>query len=243
MTDRLPPSLRWVAFDLDDTLHGFRRASGRAAEAVFAEVERRQGFPADRLHEAYGEILQLAQSAGFALERTAREYRAERFAAMLDRFGPPKQGEPGMDRLLDAYDAALGEELELTEGAAEALSAARWAGLSTMVVSEGPADAQALTIERLGIAPMVDLLVTSAAERASKSDGLLEVALARAGCGPEEMLYVGDSVERDIAPALALGIATVYVGEDELPDGMEAMRTDLVELGRLLERLRPADRR
>jgi putative hydrolase of the HAD superfamily len=112
-----------------------------------------------------------------------------------------------------------------------------------MVVSEGPADAQALTIERLGIAPMVDLLVTSAAERASKSDGLLEVALARAGCGPEEMLYVGDSVERDIAPALALGIATVYVGEDELPDGMEAMRTDLVELGRLLERLRPADRR
>jgi putative hydrolase of the HAD superfamily len=243
MTDRLPPSLRWVAFDLDDTLHGFRRASGRAAEAVFAEVERRQGFPADRLHEAYGEILQLAQSAGFALERTAREYRAERFAAMLDRFGPPKQGEPGMDRLLDVYDAALGEELELTEGAAEALSAARWAGLSTMVVSEGPADAQALTIERLGIAPMVDLLVTSAAERASKSDGLLEVALARAGCGPEEMLYVGDSVERDIAPALALGIATVYVGEDELPDGMEAMRTDLVELGRLLERLRPADRR
>jgi putative hydrolase of the HAD superfamily len=243
MTDRLPPSLRWVAFDLDDTLHGFRRASGRAAEAVFAEVERRRGIAADRLRDAYGEILRGAQSAGFTRDRTAREYRVERFGALLGRFGLSKQGEPGLDRLLDVYDAALGEELELTEGAAEALSAARWAGLSTMVVSEGPADAQALTIERLGIAPMVDLLVTSAAERASKSDGLLEVALARAGSGPEEMLYVGDSVERDIAPALALGIATVYVGEDELPDGMEAMRTDLVELGRLLERLRPADRR
>jgi FMN phosphatase YigB (HAD superfamily) len=27
--------LRWIAFDLDDTLHYFKRASGRAAEAVF----------------------------------------------------------------------------------------------------------------------------------------------------------------------------------------------------------------
>jgi putative hydrolase of the HAD superfamily len=239
----LPAGLRWVAFDLDDTLHRFTHASGRAAEAVFAEIQRRQGIPADRLRHAYGVILRGAQSAGFTLDRTAREYRGERFAALLDELGRSSDGERGLDRLLGVYDAALGEELELRAGAAEALRAARRAGLSTMVISEGPADAQSTTIERLGIAPMVDILVTTAAEEVSKSDGLFEIALTRAGCGPEEMLYVGDSVERDIAPALALGIAAVYVGEEGPPAGQEAIRTDLAELGRLLERLRPTDGR
>ena len=40
------------------------------------------------------------------------------------------------------------------------------------------------------------------------------------------MLYAGDSIERDIAPASALGIATVYVGE-ETADGLAAIRVDL----------------
>ena len=103
-----------------------------------------------------------------------------------------------------------------------------------MVISEGPHDAQTTTIERLGIASGIDLLVTSAGEQASKSDGLFEKALERGACGRHQMLYVGDSVERDILPTSALGIASVYVGEDELPDGTTAMRLDLVALARLL---------
>lgn len=106
-----------------------------------------------------------------------------------------------------------------------------------MVISEGPHDAQLTTIERLGIAPSIDLLVTSAGEQASKSDGLFEKALERAGCKRHEILYVGDSVERDIAPTSALGIANVYVGDDKLPDGSTAMRLDLVALARLLDQL------
>jgi FMN phosphatase YigB (HAD superfamily) len=76
----------------------------------------------------------------------------------------------------------------------------------------------------LGIAPSIDLLVTSAGEQESKSGGLLEKALERAGCERHEVLYVGDSVGRDIATTSALGIANVYVGEGELPEGSSAMR-------------------
>jgi hypothetical protein len=39
MTDTLPPGLRWVAFDLDDTLHYFKRASSHAAEVVLCEMD------------------------------------------------------------------------------------------------------------------------------------------------------------------------------------------------------------
>ena len=69
-----------------------------------------------------------------------------------------------------------------------------------MVVSEGPHDAQEATLARLGIAPLVDLLVTLAAERTSKRGGLLKIALGRAQCLPHELIYVGDSLENDIWP-------------------------------------------
>ena len=163
MTAALPPDLRWIGFDLDDTLHDYRRASRRASEAVFADLERGCGVPVDELAGAYGEILRAAQGGHFTLLKSAREYRGERFRALLARFDV----EPGrhLDRLLDVYDDALGKALELKPGAREALASAARAGLPVMVVSEGPEDAQARTIERLGIAPAVDLLLTSAGEQ------------------------------------------------------------------------------
>lgn len=82
-----------------------------------------------------------------------------------------------------------------------------------------------------------DLLVTSAGEGASKNDGLFEKAPQRMGCECHEVLYVGDSVDRDIAPTSALGIANVYVGEGELPEGSATMRLDLATLGQLFNRL------
>jgi len=237
---RLPPNLRWVAFDLDDTLHYFGRASGKAAEAVFCDVERRFGLGTEDLAKAYREILRTAQGDHFTQPKTAREYRAERFEALLGEFGI--DSEPRLDRLLDVYDARLAESLELKPGADEALRAARRAGLSVMVISEGPNDAQQTTLERLGISSSVDLLVTSSGEGASKSHGLFEKALERVSCECHEMLYVGDSVDRDISPTAVLGIASVYVGDEELPAGCAASRLDLFTLSELFDRLNGSDR-
>jgi putative hydrolase of the HAD superfamily len=235
MTDRLPPDLRWIAFDLDDTLHYFKRASRLASEVVFSDIERQAGIPVDDLTKSYREILRVAQGRHFSRQMTSREYRAERFEALFTAVACDPG--PQLNRLLDLYDAALGEALELKPGARQALLAAKRASLSVMVISEGPHDAQTTAIERLGIASSIDLLVTSAGEQTSKSDGLFEKALDRAGCERHEVLYVGDSVERDIVPTSALGIASVYVGRDDLPDGSTAMRLDLVTLGRLLDQL------
>jgi putative hydrolase of the HAD superfamily len=230
----MPSGLCWIGFDLDDTLHYYKRASGQASEAVFSDIERQFGIAMDSLAESYREILRASQSGHFSQSKTSREYRAERFGSLLREFD--REPDPYLDRLLNIYDTTLDGALELKPGAREVLTAAKRASLSVMVVSEGPDDAQRTTIERLGIAPSIDLLITSAGERASKGDGLFEKALARADCGPSEVLYVGDSVERDILPTSAIGIASVYVGEGELPDGLMATTLDLTTLAGLLDR-------
>ena len=78
MTIDFPPSLQWVAFDLDDTLHFYRKASGRASAAVFAYLDDEFGCGVDQLKAAYAGILKHAQMGGFGDGRTARECRGER---------------------------------------------------------------------------------------------------------------------------------------------------------------------
>lgn len=176
MTEPLPPDLRWVAFDLDDTLHDFRRASASATDAAFGAIDGHVGIGTGDLGAAYGEILDAARCGHFTEPKSAREYRGERFGALLRRFGVDPG--PHLERVLEAYDAALGEALALRPGALGALRATKRAGLLVMVVSEGPRDAQETTIERLGLAPSIDLLVTSTGEGAAEGRRLV-----RAGAG------------------------------------------------------------
>jgi FMN phosphatase YigB (HAD superfamily) len=82
------------------------------------------------------------------------------------------------------------------------------------------ADAQETTLKRLGITPLTELLVTSAAEKTSKRGGLLNIALGKAQCAPHELIYVGDSLENDIRPAREAGVASIYVGDEPVPAGV-----------------------
>ncbi len=219
-----PAAVQWVAFDLDDTLHFYRKASGQASAAVFEYLDEEFGCGVEPLQAAYAGILKDAQQGAFADGRTARECRGERFGKLLAAFSiiPHRN----LDEALDIYDTALAANLELKDGAAALLQDIKRAGRSIMIVTEGPHDAQETTVSRLGLTPYVDLLVTSSMEGLTKRNGLLKRALDKAGCAPGAAIYVGDSIECDIVPAHALGICTIFIGDpSQAPEGVEAAAT------------------
>lgn len=211
---KLPSSIKWIGFDLDDTLHFFKKSSGAASEAVFSYIGNAFSIPAEELRHSYKKILAAAQSTNFSEGKTSRQYRKERFGKLLEDFSvsAPLQ----LEEALDIYDEKLAKSLQLKDGALEALTASKRAGLSVMIITEGPQDAQVITIDRLGLAPFVDLLVTSAAEQVSKSDGLFSRAFEKAQCSPSEVIYIGDSIERDIIPTSQMGVLNFYVGDAEI---------------------------
>lgn len=71
MTIDFPASVRWAGFDLDDTLHHYRKASGRASAAVFEYLDEVFGCGSEQLQAAYAGILKEAQKVlqGFLLIR------------------------------------------------------------------------------------------------------------------------------------------------------------------------------
>ncbi|MEW8051100.1 MAG: HAD family hydrolase [Candidatus Thiodiazotropha sp.] len=207
-----------LGLDLDNTLHDYRGASDAAMGAVFSYIEDEYGVDPVEQKIAYSKILKEAQEVGFAAPKTSTEYRSERFEKLLLTFSIL----PGYDlaNMLTIYSDALDKHLRLNPGAIELLRYAKSHNIRTVVVTEGPHDAQKHTIEALGIAEYIDDLVSASEEGVGKTDGLFSCALNRTNCAGENMIYIGDSIERDIKPTKEVGIPSVlYYTQGELGIG------------------------
>jgi HAD superfamily hydrolase (TIGR01549 family) len=121
--------------------------------------------------------------------------------------------------ITEALLAAL--RFEAYPDARPALTRARAAGARVIVVSNW--DVSLIEVlERLGLAPLVDAVVTSAAIGVAKpAAAIFRHALALAGADPSDAVHVGDSVEEDVRGAAACGIEPVLLrrGGEPRDDG------------------------
>lgn len=132
--------------------------------------------------------------------------------ALPDRERPSRLAIPAVTQAL------LGAlRFEAFSDARDALLAARTAGARVVVVSNW--DVSLLEVlERVGLAPLLDGVVTSAAVGAAKpAAAIFRHALALAAVAPEAALHVGDSLAEDVRGAQACGIRAVLLRRDGSP--------------------------
>ena len=208
----------WICFDLDDTLHEFRKASAAAIESTMQVLQRAYGVPVQDLKDRYAEVLAQKTASAFVEGKTSHDYRRERFAAVMAHFSLPTDDDPVLDGLLDTYEAVLTRSLELKPGAVDLLAFIRARGKKVAVITEGPQDAQERTVERLGLAAQVDFLATTSRFEVSKTGGLFGRVLRHLDVDATDVAYVGDSQARDMAPAAATGIFAIHLSERDNVD-------------------------
>jgi putative hydrolase of the HAD superfamily len=190
------------------------------------------------LHERFG--VQISETdAQRAIAAEIAYYRAHidegrdqvALAALRSRCAEAlRQGLPDDDRIAAIDNGAMTDALltslrfEPFADARPALAAARAAGRRIVVVSNWDVSLDE-ALDRLGLAPMLDGVLTSAAVGARKpSPEIFERALALAGVAADEATHVGDSVDEDIAGARAAGIEAVLIKRDGTP-GPPGVRT------------------
>ncbi|KAE8149334.1 HAD-like domain-containing protein [Aspergillus avenaceus] len=219
-------SKAWFGFDLDDTLHEFRRASASASTSVFIAIHNESGVAIDTLKKSYRDILRAKTASAFIDGRTSTEYRRERFTTLLQTHDL-NASSATIDNLLSIYQQNLREALTLKPGAMQLFKAIKGLGKKVIIVTEGPRDAQEWTVRELGIAPYVDKLVTTNEMGTSKVDGLFSVMLDRFAISAADMVFVGDNEARDVVPARDEGILTVlYDEEGGCRLDLDALRVD-----------------
>lgn len=213
----------WFLFDLDDTLHEFRKASSAAVEAtlhLIIEQQAKHENPSKRsltiteLEAEYIKVLEINMPAAFVDGKTSHEYRVERFESVMNIFGLSCTV-PQMQKLLNTYESTLVQNLQLKQDAEELLFTLEMEGKSIAILTEWPQDAQERTIAELGLEQYCNKVVTTNQLVVAKTDRLFARALDDIGVKSENVIMVGDSWERDIVPALEAGIDCVWLNEKE----------------------------
>ncbi len=214
----MPPPLRAVFFDVDDTLYSTAAfASGarrRAMEAMVALGGMR--ISADDLLRELDEVI-----AEFGSNYDAHYDR------LLRRFPPEALGGHPRGILVAAGVAAYHntkvEAFRAFPGVLDGLRRLReTTGLVLGVITEGLEVKQAEKIVRLGIYPWLDpraIFISDSIGISKPNPKLWQRACACVGIEPARCLYVGDNPRADIAPARSLGMWTVRMRS---PDGKHA---------------------
>jgi FMN phosphatase YigB (HAD superfamily) len=126
------------------------------------------------------------------------------------------------------------------------LEALRDRGIYRGVVSNADDDFLGPILERHGLAALVDDWTSSEEADSCKPDPeIYRWALRKAGCAAAEVLFVGDSLQHDIAGADAVGMRTALVANGlpaaPLSDGLDAPARPDFELRTLTELLAVID--
>lgn len=226
----------WIGFDLDDTLHEFRSASQAAAARVFRELHRDYQVPLQDLESSYRLILSQKTAGAFTDGKTSTEYRRQRFTALMYAHGLAPSDDY-LAHLLALYKRTLTASLSLKPGALDLVQKIKALGKKIIIVTEGPRDAQAWTLQQLGLSEYVDILVTSNEMRRAKTDGLLGKVLRVYSIPAAQMMYIGDNYVRDVVPAREEGILAIYLSESGgcLDCGDDIRVSSLVEVSRLFD--------
>lgn len=225
-----------VFFDLDRTLWDFETNSRTALAVVHREMKL-PNLGIDNFSdfvEKYQEINERLWGYYRIGSMSKSDLRKKRFTLTLKEFGvlDPVLGERMDSAYLDVspYQTAL---LPSTMEALDYLAN----HYKLHIITNGFEEVQHIKMERSGLTPYFDVILTSESAKARKPDpSVFKLALKMAEAQPHNSLMIGDDLHTDILGARNMNIDQVYLNPESVPHDDEVTHeiSDLKELISLL---------
>ncbi len=218
--------LRAVLFDIDDTLFSTTVFASRARqEAVRAMV--RMGLAASE-EEVFRELQEVLREFGSNYSQHYQKLLMRLPRAVLGNLNAALVESAGV---VAYHDTKFGS-LEPFPDVLPLLAKLQGVGIQTGIITHGWTIKQAEKLIRLGILPHVDpeaVFISDQVGISKPNPKLYALALERLGLEPQQVMYVGDNLEHDIAPPASLGIHTVWARRAAKADqDLEAAQPDHV---------------
>lgn len=217
--------IRAVILDLDDTLYAYKPLHEAAEARVWEFISGKLEITRQRYEEAYG----------FGKKETKRQLgnvgashnRLLYFQKTLEHLGIDPI--PLSLRMYDVYWGTFLEKMSLREGAREFIDRMHGLGIRLMICTDLTAHIQHRKIEALGIAEDIGYLVTSEEAGCEKpSPEIFILCLEKLQLRPEEVCCIGDSPEKDVEGAKAVGIhAMLFCPEEPGAEQFAAMAEEI----------------
>lgn len=214
--------LKVVLFDLDDTLVDQDGASRAALLGWLPEL----GMDPDDTDEQVTAWIAVAEAAYARYQRREITFADQRRIRVREFLGADATDDEA-DELFSGYLTRYERAWKAFDDAVPALRRVRDAGLVVAVLTNGDSAHQRLKLDRTGLAEHIDVVVSSDDLPAGKPDPrAYAVACEILGVAPEDVLMVGNDVEKDYLGPLDAGLGAVLLDRyDRHPEVAERIRT------------------
>lgn len=203
--------IKGIIFDLDDTLYD-ARSCYQAGQNELAQ------FSANRFGLSTEEFNVLFSEANKAVKRQLGNVASSHNRLLyIQHFLENIRENPACLALemYEIYWRTVLKNMKLFPYVLPLFQLLKDSGLRIAILSDLTAQIQHRKIKALGIEKFVDVLVTSEEVGEEKpSRKMFDCVIAKLNLKPEELLMIGDSLERDIAGAKAIGIKAILYQKD-----------------------------
>lgn len=207
--------IKEVIFDIDDTLYNYEPGHAMGMKKMAEYARREFGVEPEEFEGLYKRL------SREALERLGRDNaaihsRSIRLQNMLELWGKPLF--PHLKTLYHLYWDTLIDGSSPEPGSLEAVKELCEMGISIGIGTDMTTAMQYEKLERFGFGPYVRHIVTSQEAGCEKPHPrFMSLCLQKAGCAPEECVFVGDTFKKDVLGALNTGMNAVWYNVKERP--------------------------
>ena len=209
--------IKGVFFDLGGTLFSYRTVPQSMA-VLTEQLAQRLDHDLDELRRCYREANQSVERV-YARKQfyLFRDYFQAIFLDMLARIDRPECASL-YDWFAEQQHRQLFGDMQLMPGAEQTLDALKARGQYLSIVSNSDENMLLRLLELGDMRRWMDDWTSSEAAQSCKPDRrFFEIALQKSGLAAEQVLFVGDSLEQDIAGAQAVGMKTALIRESDQP--------------------------
>ena len=210
--------VRLVLFDLDDTLFDHSHATERALARLRQAEPTLAAWTSEELQTRHGEVLETLHQEVLAGALSIDAAREERFRRLLTAASSSELAARRAAIVAALYRDSYAREWRAVPGAVALLESLKRAGVGVTVVTNNLTAEQRRKIDGVGLAPLVDHLITSEAVGVKKPDAaIFRAALDATGTRAADAVVLGDAWPIDIVGAQAAGIRAVWFNRTGLP--------------------------
>lgn len=206
--ERTDVMIKTVIFDIDNTMYSFDRAHQAAMEELLGYGQRVLGLSPEFMQEKLRETQRNIVNR-LGVNDSAIHNRLIRFQCFLEAVGNREFGN-ALEMYHIYWDTIL-RVMEPEPGVKELISALHSDGIRVGVGTDMTAYIQYKKLIGLDVMKDISFIVTSEEAGAEKpSEKFFRLCVEKAGCLPEECVFIGDSLEKDVCGAEAFGLTGIW---------------------------------
>ncbi len=218
--------IKYVFFDLDETLIDIKKAQNTAIESLFEMYNFNQKTDLDSFIKKWDELTDFHYKFYTSKQISYEEQRRRRIIDLFKTYHIELSSDPMI--IYNIYLKEFENAWSVYDDVVETLKELKAKDYILGLISNGDYDQQVQKMKKVGIFEMFDYVNTSSQFEVSKPDTrVYETIFKMHGINYENVCYVGNSYKKDILPCRQLGIKTILIDRKNVDyNDSELVKTD-----------------